>query len=278
MAGFVFCLSMDEPETGMMYDLYIGIDYSGAETMESRLKALQVYAAEASSEPQSVRPAAPARNWSRQEIAHWLLARIQAGARILAGVDHGFSFPQSYFERYRLDSWPPFLDDFCRYWPTVEPYIYVDFVRDGTVWERRTKPPGERTGRPGELRLCERWTSSAKSVFQFDMQGSVAKSTHAGIPWLHFLREQCGERLFFWPFDGWQPPEGKSVIAEVYPSIFRNRYQKNGRTGDEQDAFAVARWLEETNHNGLLERYFNPPLTLLERRTAALEGWILGIS
>jgi hypothetical protein len=236
-----------------------------------------VYAAEPGAEPQSVRPATPARNWSRQEVAHWLLAHIQAGTHLLVGIDHGFSFPHSYFERYRLNSWPAFLEDFCRYWPTAEPHIYVDFVRDGMVWERRTKPPGERTGQPSELRLCERWTSSAKSVFQFDMQGSVAKSTHAGIPWLRFLREQCGERLFFWPFDGWQPPEGKSVIAEVYPSIFRNRYPKNGRTGDEQDARAVARWIEETTRNGLLERYFNPPLTLPERRTAALEGWILGI-
>ena len=262
----------------MTYDLYIGIDYSGAETMESRLKALQVYAAEPGAEPRSVRPAEPARNWSRQEVAHWLLARIQAGTHLLVGIDHGFSFPQSYFERYRLNSWPAFLEDFCRYWPTAESHIYVDFVRDGMVWERRTKPPGERTGQPSELRLCERWTSSAKSVFQFDMQGSVAKSTHAGIPWLRFLREQCGERLFFWPFDGWQPPEGKSVIAEVYPSIFRNRYPRGQRIADEQDAYAVAHWLEETSRNGLFERYFNPPLTLPERRTAVLEGWILGIS
>lgn len=258
-------------------NLYVGIDYSGAETMESRLKGLQMYVAEPGAEPQAVRPDAPARHWSRQEIAHWLLARIQAGERLLVGIDHGFSFPQSYFERYRLDSWPAFLEDFCRYWPTAEPHTYVDFVREGVVWDRRPKPPGERTGDPSELRLCERWTSSAKSVFQFDMQGSVAKSTHAGIPWLRFLREQCGERLFFWPFDGWQPPEGKSVIAEVYPSIFRNRYPRGKRTADEQDAYAVARWLEETSRNGLLERYFNPPLTLPERRTAALEGWILGI-
>jgi hypothetical protein len=259
------------------FDRYIGIDYSGAETMESRLKSLQMYAVEPGREPPPVRPAEPARNWSRQEIAHWLRERIQAGTRLLIGIDHGFSFPQSYFERYRLDSWPAFLDDFCRYWPTDEPHTYVDFVRDGVVWKRRSKPPGERTGQPNEFRLCERWTSSAKSVFQFDVQGSVAKSTHAGIPWLRFLRRERGEQLFFWPFDGWQPPEGKSVIAEVYPSIFRNRYPKEERTPDEQDAYAVTRWLEGTSRMGLLDRYFNLPLTLSERRMAALEGWILGI-
>ena len=106
----------------------------------------------------------------------------------------------------------------------------------------------------------------------------MAKSTHSGIPWLRFLREQMGDKLFFWPFDGWIPPAGVSVIAEVYPSIFRNRYEgRNGRTPDERDAYSVARWLEESALRGILERYFDPPLTLPERRIAALEGWILGI-
>jgi hypothetical protein len=54
---------------------------------------------------------------------------------------------------------------------------------------------------------------------------------------LRFLREQMGAQLFFWPFDGWQPPDGVSVIVEVYPSIFRNRYPKNGRTPDDRDAY-----------------------------------------
>jgi len=89
----------------------------------------------------------------------------------------------TYFERYRLETWLQFLDDFARHWPTDEDHVYVDFVRDGALERRRGwPPPGARTGNPDELRLCERWTSSAKSVFQFDMQGSVAKSTHAGIP------------------------------------------------------------------------------------------------
>lgn len=262
----------------MTFDLFVGIDYSGAATVQSRLKGLQMYSAVPGAEPQPVRPKAPARNWSRQALASWLKTRILEGKNLLIGIDHGFSFPQAYFERYHLKSWPAFLDDFCRYWPTTEPHVYVDFVRDGTVWHRQAKPPGERVGQPDQLRLCERWTSSAKSVFRFDVQGSVAKSTHAGIPWLSFLREQCGGRLFFWPFDGWQPSAGVSVIAEVYPSIYRNRFAKDDRTTDEHDAYAVARWPEETTRRGLLDRYLDPPLTLPERQIAALEGWILGIN
>lgn len=82
--------------------------------------------------------------------------------------------------------------------------------------------------------------------------------------------------MHFWPFDGWVPAAGKAVIAEVYPSLFRNRYEREGRTADEQDACAVARWLAEAGARGLLPRYFEPPFMLPERLRAEREGWILG--
>ena len=137
---------------------------------------------------------------------------------------------------------------------------------------------GARTGSATEFRLCERRTSSAKSVFHFDVQGSVAKSTHCGIPWLKRPRDSCGERVHIWPFDGWTPAEGKAVIAEVYPSIFRRRFPPEKRTADEHDAYAVARWLAESAARGVLGRYFDPPLTVHERAVASREGWILGVS
>ena len=43
-------------------------------------------------------------------------------------------------------------------------------------------------------RLTEQRTGGAKSVFHFDVHGSVAKSTHAGIPWLRFIRQRLGSR------------------------------------------------------------------------------------
>jgi len=123
--------------------------------------------------------------------------------------------------------------------------VRVDDVRGGVLRERGGPAPGLRVGEANELRLCERWTSSAKSVFHFDVQGSVARSTHAGVPWLKRLRDEAGERIHFWPFDGWVPAPGKSVVAEVYPSIFRNRYAREGRTPDEQYASATARWMTD---------------------------------
>jgi hypothetical protein len=163
-----------------MFEMFIGIDYSGAQTPTSRLKALQVFVARPGAAPQ--KQASPARsnngmpvNWTRAEIAGRLIELAREGVRYIAGIDHGFSFPLSYFERYGLSDWPQFLEDFVRYWPTDQDHVYVDFVRDGALARRGGPAPGMRVGRPDEFRLCERWTSSAKSVFQFNVQGSVAK-------------------------------------------------------------------------------------------------------
>lgn len=258
----------------MNFVQHVGIDYSGAQTSTARLPGLQVYSAASDFPERVLSPASresKSVNWSRSEVADWLIAQARSGQRFIAGIDHGFSFPLSYFERYGIKSWVEFLSDFVQHWPTHELRTSVDDLRF------RKEGPPDRSGSNKDLRLTEKWTSSAKSVFLFDVQGSVAKSTHAGLPWLVKIREEVGDLVHFWPFDGWQVPVGKSVIAEVYPSIFRNRFAREHRTPDQHDAYAIARWLKEMDARGRLEQYFQPPLTAEERSVADLEGWILGI-
>lgn len=253
-----------------MFTRYIGIDYSGAEAPVSRLRGLQVYACSQTSVPRAVEPYDQgAHNWCRKEVARYVHECLRADEPCIIGIDHGFSFPLSYLRRHEIANWDAFLRHFCEHWPTARDHMYVDFVRS-------KNPPG---GMSTELRLCERWTSSTKSVFQFDMQGSVAKSTHAGIPWLKQLRDdrKLKARTHFWPFDGFTVAAGRSVIAEIYPSLFRRRYPQSGRTPDQQDAYAVAHWLKDMDTRGALTDCFNPPLTLPERRQVQKEGWILGV-
>jgi hypothetical protein len=118
----------------------------------------------------------------------------------IVGIDHAFSFPLAYFERHRLSSdWKEFLVDFQHHWPTEEPGNSIDLIRDGGVGNGLS-----RMGESSWLRLTEQWTPNAKSVFGFGVQGEVATSTHAGLPWLLYLRKQCKRQLHFWPFDGWE--------------------------------------------------------------------------
>ena len=253
-----------------MFENYIGIDYSGAGSTVKRNKALQIFMAIGDAEPVKERTFTGNNwNWNRKEIAHWCLEQLKNNDPIIIGIDHAFSFPDSYMKRYDISSWDHFLDDFHTHWPTDQDNISVESLRKNN----------ERTGNSDELRLSENWTSSAKSVFQFDIQGQVAKSSHAGIPCLRFLRNHpaLSSKLHFWPFDGFTIPRRTSVIAEVYPAIFRRRFPKIYKLGDEHDAYSITRWFQEMDSRGVLSQYFNPPITKDEMDQSKLEGWILGV-
>lgn len=158
------------------------------------------YMADLGEAPREVAPPpSPKRYWTRRGIAEWLVERLTEDIPTVVGIDHAFSFPLRYFEVHGLlPDWPTFLDDFQRHWPTDADHTYVDFVRLGTAGNRVA-----REGSPRWRRMTEERSPGAKSVFHFDVQGSVAKSTHAGIPWLLFIRRALGDRVHFWPFDGW---------------------------------------------------------------------------
>ncbi len=259
---------------GPMFDRYIGIDYSGAETANASLKGLRIYLADSDHSPKEVPPPpSPRKYWTRKGIAQWLVERLAEPVRTLVGIDHGFSFPLQYFEQHGLPlDWPHFLEDFHRHWPTDQDHVSVDCIRDGAVGQGAA-----RMGSPRWLRLTEKRARTAKSVFRFDVQGSVAKSTHSGLPWLLHIRRGVAGRVHFWPFDGWDIPDNHSVLAEVYPSLWSRSFRNEGRTPDQHDAYSVAAWMQRTDQDGLIAGFFHPSLTPAERTQAQIEGWILGV-
>src|SRR5277367_2293125 len=95
------------------FNRYIGIDYSGAETCTARLPGLCIYAADRLSDPSEVAlPPGLRRYWTRKGIAEWLVESLLEEPPTLVGVDHGFSFPLQYFEKYALPhDWNIFLND-----------------------------------------------------------------------------------------------------------------------------------------------------------------------
>lgn len=257
-----------------LFQRYIGIDYSGAETPTSSLNGLRVYLATTQSSPVEVLPPSSTKKyWTRRGIAEWLVQRLGEDRPTLVGIDHGFSFPLKYFELHGLPyDWPAFLDDFQLHWPTDEDHTYVDFVREGDVGDGAARSGDSRWRRVTEMRA-----GGAKSAFHFDVQGSVAKSTHAGLPWLRYIRQHAKGRVHFWPFDGWAPPAGKSVIAEVYPALWSRGFASDLRTPDQHDAWSVAEWMRRADSDGTRPEYFTPQLTAPDRAAAITEGWILGL-
>lgn len=256
------------------FERYVGIDYSGAQTPNASLKGLRVYLADGHQEAIEVLPPpSPRKYWTRRGLAEWLIELLSEDRRTLVGIDHGFSFPIRYFETHGIPpDWLTFLDDFQRHWPTDADDMYIDFIRNG-----RHGNAAARTGNARWRRLTEKRARGAKSVFHFDVQGSVAKSTHAGIPWLRLLRKHLDSSVHFWPFDGWTPEPGRSTVVEVYPSLWRHLYPISGRTGDQHDAYTVATWLRSADRDGHLSAFLSPTLSADERALGQVEGWILGI-
>lgn len=257
------------------YSRYIGIDYSGAQTPTTSLKGLRVYVADHDEPPREVQPPNSSRKyWTRRGIAEWLVERLSENTPTIVGIDHGFSFPLDYFQAHGVPlDWDAFLDDFQRHWPTDGDDVWVDFVREGIEGQG-----ADRSGNARWRRATERRAGAAKSVFHFDVQGSVAKSTHSGIPWLRHLRLQLRSRVHFWPFDGWKVPEGCSTLVEVYPALWSPGFSREDRTPDQHDAYCVAAWLAETDRRGELRAYLTPDLSAKDQDIGRIEGWILSVS
>lgn len=252
---------------------YIGIDYSGAKCADSSLKGLRVYEADREQAPREMLPrSGRTKYWNRRSLSEWLIKRLGEAPPILVGIDHGFSFPLRYFETHQLPpGWPGFLGDFQRHWPTDAPRTSVEMIRQGVCGAGKA-----RSGHARWRRLCEE-RARAKSVFHFDVPGSVAKSTHAGLPWLLRIRQALEGRVHFWPFDGWDIPRGCSVITEAYPALWSRSFPREDRNPDQHDAYAVTAWTRETDLAGHLDTFFRPPLLPEHREMAEIEGWILGI-
>ena len=226
------------------------------ETPTASLKGLRVYLAEGDAPPVEVLPPpSPRKYWTRRGIAEWLVERLAEDAPTLVGIDHGFSFPLRYFEVHGLKpDWPRL--------PRRFPAPLAD--RRGSHLRRfrpRRHAIGNGAARMGNARwrrLTEERAGGAKSVFHFDVQGSVAKSTHAGIPWLRFIRQRLGARVHFWPFDGWDIPAGRSAIAEVYPALWSRSFAREGRTATSTTPISIAAWLSRADRDGSLAAFLNP--------------------
>lgn len=258
-----------------LFDRYVGIDYSGAQTPTSSLKGLRIYLAERVTRPCELPPPpSPRKYWTRLEIAERLEQLLSEDRPTLVGIDHGFSFPMQYFFEHCVPfAWTAFLEDFQRHWPTDRDHTYVCFVRDGLHGNGAARSGNRRWRRVTEVR-----SGTAKSVFHFDVPGSVATSTHAGLPWLLRLRRQTAGRVHFWPFDGWHIPPGLSVVAEVYPSLWSKGFAREDRDSHQHDAYSIAAWMRQADGDGSLVDFFNPHLEGSDRKIAEIEGWILGIA
>ena len=267
---------------GTTFHRYIGIDYSGSGLPTRSYADLAVCTVcdDGSHEFPRYKKGGP-EHWSRENIAEWLVDRLnEQNTPTLVGIDHAFSFPLCYFKLHPhllKGNWDDFLDDFQKYWPTDKHGVTVRSQYLKQLRRMMRIEEGQyRFGLPNWFRLTD--PQKAKSAFDFLVKyGEVATSTHAGLPWLRRIRHKLEkEKVHFWPFDGWTICKGRSVIVEVYPSIWKGAVVGKGSTSHQKDAYIIARWMRDADKGDQLRKFFRPNLTEAECKQARGEGWIFG--
>lgn len=246
---------------------WIGVDYSGAGAPDSAQPGLCVFIAHGNHPPEEIPGPLAGGRWSRQAFFNWLHRLVDSGVPFVIGIDHALGVPWAWARRHGLSDWDAVLRLVSRRWP-------ADRHALATLRRRHPFPPAAEG-----CRTCDLWTVGAKSVFHFDVPGSVATSTFSGLPWIARLRAASGARVHFWPFDGWSPAPDRAVIAEVYPSLWRRRFPApQAFSPDQRDAWTVAAWMQWVATGNHWDRYWHPPLSAEEKQHAAVEGWILGVT
>lgn len=229
----------------------VGVDYSGAGREDQATPALAAWVADR----QGVRPLEEGRRWSRDALTDRLAEELRRGGTLVA-VDHAFAYSAEVLDALRVRRW----DDLPR-----------RLAEAGSLAALRERLPGM-----AGWRIADRWAPGTQDPLGVRTYRPVAHSTFKGILQLGRLRALAPFHL--WPFDGWDPPAGASVVAEGFPLLVRRRVEATAVGRDERDAEALAAFFWSRAKAGLLDDYLHPPLTQAEGATARREGWILGLA
>lgn len=214
----------------MQFDLYLGIDWTGAQPA----RAVAVAACDAAGLVQPVPPRG--RFWERLEVAQWIADQAASGKRILAGFDFAFAMPWVPGPGY-LDGRVPQVTGMTALWDLVEEASAggADAFAGGAVldprlfpsfWINGPTPPhwgdGATKRRRVERVAADSGAGTPVSVFKLAAAAKqVGKASLAGMRTLRHLRGLMGDRLCIWPLD--MPGPGQSVVMEIYPTLFRKQ-------------------------------------------------------
>jgi hypothetical protein len=284
----------------MSFDEFIAIDWSGA------VKANGIAIAQCdrgTNAPKLISP--PSRRWTRQTAAAWVLERLSLKRRLLVGFDFAFSMP---FEEQVgfLAGRAPGIEDVFDLWEAVEQAssashdfgcgAFLDDPRYSPLyWNRRIRP-ADWIARQRRTEVdCGRETSTyPQSVFKAHGPSQVCKASLTGIRVLRHIRERGGAAVAIWPFEPMN--ECKSVMVEIYPTLFRKRAPSGNKkvktaevlnaalvslrsdrveeiavlTDHDTDALISAAGLRYLVNNGWVAGPISDPIVMRE-------GWIMGV-
>ena len=207
-----------------MFDLFVGIDWSGAKGTAH--KGISVFCAKAGSAvPQKITPPDGKAAFSRQDVIT-LLADLSSGGRVLAGIDFAFAYPVDAAGHYF-----PGLESEKQPQTAPELWALIDGLNDsapdyygGLIWDDATYGPyyNAPSGRKGarfasRRRQTEDAAKSVKSpspTFNCVGPAGVGTGSLAGMRLCHALLKSAS----IWPFT--TSDTTALTVVEIFPSYY----------------------------------------------------------
>lgn len=222
---------------GGHFNRFIGIDWSGAKDPRRGLQAAQCF--QGTAVPQIVINGKP-RNWRRAAVLDWLVQIHQTGEKVLAGFDFSFAYPycdeKAYFPGHdqtpkNAESLWKLVDAVCQgagdfyggpfYLtqdaPLADYLLYMNYK--GRCYSNRMRITDGR---------CIKHGGNLNSVFKCVGPESVGIGSIAGMRMLHHIKNHLNKNFLIWPFE--KPDNSRSVIGEIYPTLFFRLAGQNTKT------------------------------------------------
>ncbi|MFZ4115517.1 MAG: hypothetical protein ACOYK6_02195 [Chthoniobacterales bacterium] len=289
------------------FDAFIAIDWSGSKA----LLTPSITVAKAASHASSVALVSPPKKeWSRTDVAEWIVQQARNSKRLLIGIDSNFGYAAATV-RKRLphlqaahELWS-FVDTICHQEPNFYAHLFwrESPFRDD-FWVAGKKPLHFKPiRRQTESSCITQQLGFPETPFKLIGAKQVGKGGLAAMRMAHFLKKRLQEKIAFWPFDSQEHcNQATIVVAEIYPRLFLKKANHgvskirdikklkelvslfqatspslssiNDHQADALMAAAGMRHLVHKNNDFLnLEKYSTP-----FKEQLRIEGWILGVS
>ena len=241
----------------------------------------------------------PTREAAEARLAALMRESVEAGERLLIGIDFAFGYPTGFAAALTGRAEAPAVWEWLADNVTIDARNRSDyrsaaarmnarFAGGGPFWGNGAKAatPGLPRRKPdlpeglAALRSTDHAAATPggrpKPVWQLAGAGAVGAQSLTGQPVLHRLRRAFPEALAIWPFDA--PGDAPVVIAEVYPSMLAAETRalcaaEPKMVTDAAQVRLLATALMNLNARGALPDLFAPPAA---PDLLAEEGWILG--
>ncbi|MDG1413516.1 MAG: hypothetical protein P8Q89_05370 [Alphaproteobacteria bacterium] len=208
----------------MTFDLFVGIDWSGARGEMHR--GISVFAAErGDAPPRPVSPPGGAKRWSRLAVMDYLQHASET-KQVLAGIDFAFAHPfHDTGSYYPNATGSP--DNPRGLWQLIDEInLQQAYLYGGAIWDDAEFAPYYNAygGRRGALfssrrRRTEQDARAVKApspTFNCVGPAGVGTGSLAGMRMLHHL----ADTTHIWPFGDASCPTASLVLVEIFPSYY----------------------------------------------------------